>query len=239
MPWVKKHLFSILLPLKPTLSEEENLAESRPRWRLSFSVRLVVVGLIFVVLIAAVIALLRPPTETHLVGTINSSSSQSTAAASDIRTVVSGADSNLLVYVVGSVQRPGLFAIPAGSRVLDALMAAGGFTANAELCDINLARTVTDGEQITVPFVAAGSQPCAANDSRTSDSGRAAGAAPVSLSRASLAELDALPGIGPALAQRIIDYREQHGSFSHVQQLDDVSGIGTKLLANLTPLVVP
>ena len=239
MPWVKQHLFAMLVPLKLKLSADENLVADRPRWRFVLSVRLVILSLLFVALTAAVITLLRPPSESHLSSTTTFPSSANTnVTAPNIASGVE-ANSDLLVYVVGSVQRPGLFAVPAGSRVIDVVMAAGGFTVNSELCAINLARTVTDGEQIIVPFLAVGATPCAADESRTSGTARAAEVAPVSLSRASLAELDALPGIGPALAQRIIDYREQHGAFSNIQQLDDVSGIGAKLLANLTPLVVP
>ncbi len=143
-----------------------------------------------------------------------------------------------LVHVVGAVVHPGLVTLEPGSRVIDAIMAAGGLTARANQCGVNLARPVTDGEQIIVPSVPAGTTACVI----TSNLGATAGAgvkAKLSLSQAAAAELEQLPGVGPALAARIVDWRSAHGGFRQVSDLDNVSGIGPKLLAELSPLVVP
>lgn len=144
-------------------------------------------------------------------------------------------DGVLFVHVVGGVIRPGLYRLDTDARVVDAVMAAGGLSPDGSQCGVNLARPVKDGEQIIVPQAPPGT-PCQQASSR----GAAAGsAAPLSLSTASAAQLDSLPGIGPALAQRIIDFREAHGAFTDVAQLNDVSGIGDKVLANIAPLVTP
>jgi competence protein ComEA len=125
-----------------------------------------------------------------------------------------------LVHVVGAVQRPGIYELSAGDRILDAVSAAGGFAPTADQAELNLAQVVTDGEQITV--VKKGAVEAAP------------GAAPggkVDLNTADLTALQTLDGIGPALAQRILDYRKAHGGFSAVGDLQDVSGIGDKKFA--------
>ncbi|WP_454729546.1 ComEA family DNA-binding protein [Cellulosimicrobium protaetiae] len=139
----------------------------------------------------------------------------------------------VVVHVVGQVATPGLVTVPADARVADALEAAGGATAEADLAALNLARTVTDGEQIVVPrpgeaVPAAGSAPPAA--------GSTAGGA-VDLNAADAAALDALPGIGPVLAERIVAWREENGPFTTVDELGEVSGIGPAVLADVRDLV--
>jgi competence protein ComEA len=157
--------------------------------------------------------------------------------------VTSATSSTVMVHVVGAVKNPGLVVVPARARVIDAVMSAGGLASNADQCGINLARALTDGEQVVIPVRAAGQVGCgaasAAGVGPSVGNGGAVAGSKVSLSRASLSELDALPGVGPALAQRIIDWRTAHHGFTSVNQLDDVSGIGAKLMANLKPLVVP
>src|ERR671913_161646 len=130
----------------------------------------------------------------------------------------------VVVHVVGQVRRPGVLRLAAGSRVADALDAAGGPTPTADLARVNLARVLVDGEQVKVP---------AAGDGGTAGTGTML----VPLNTADLATLETLPGVGPVLAQRIVDWRSQHGRFTSVEELGEVSGIGEKLLAQLRPLV--
>ena len=139
----------------------------------------------------------------------------------------------LVVDVAGAVRRPGLVRLPQGSRVADAIARAGGLARRAERSGVNLAAPVADGEQVLVPMRGA----VAAAAGVGAAAGGAAG--PVSLSAATAEQLDALPGIGPATAQKIIDYRTQHGAFRSVDELDAISGIGPAKLAQLQGLVVP
>jgi competence protein ComEA len=137
--------------------------------------------------------------------------------------------STVVVSVVGSVARPGLITLPSGSRVAAAVDAAGGLGPGVDPASINLAAVVTDGQQIVVgtPGVSG-----AAAGSGTA----AAPAGKLNLNTATAAELDVLPGVGPVLAQRIVDHREQ-GPFTSVDQLDDVPGIGPARAAELAELV--
>jgi competence protein ComEA len=124
------------------------------------------------------------------------------------------------VHVVGAVNKPGLYELPAGDRVIDAIAAAGGFTAAADQTQVNLARVVSDGEQLVVPKK--GATPSAPG---ATSSGK------VNINTADATALATLDGIGPALAQRIIDFRESHGRFSSVNDLQNVTGIGDKKFA--------
>ena len=138
----------------------------------------------------------------------------------------------LVVDVAGAVRRPGLHRLAAGARVASALAAAGGATARADVAAVNLAAPVADGEQIVVPVRGAGTGTAAAG------SGGAANA-PVDLNSANAEQLDALPGIGPSTAAKIVAYRQEHGAFHSLAELDAVSGIGPSKLAQLKGLVVP
>ena len=144
------------------------------------------------------------------------------------------------MHVVGQVRSPGVLRLPVGSRVSDAVSAAGGATGKADVGGINLARPLVDGEQVRVPApgeeVAEPSAPTAGGGAGGTGGGAAPGA-PVSLNTADLAALDTLPGVGPVLAQRILDWRTEHGRFTTVDELSEVSGIGEKLLAGIRPLV--
>jgi competence protein ComEA len=144
----------------------------------------------------------------------------------------------VVVDVVGQVGRPGLVSLPAGSRVADAITAAGGATPEADVSLLNQARLVIDGEQIRVPrpgeVIAAA--PGAAGGGAAGGAGGGVGAV-VSLNSADLATLDGLPGVGPVLAQRILDWRSEHGRFTSVDELGEVSGIGDKLMSQLRPRV--
>ena len=135
----------------------------------------------------------------------------------------------VVVSVVGLVARPGLVTLPQGARVADAVEAAGGLLPEADPASVNLAAVVTDGQQVAVGVP--GGVPAAAG---TADGGAAG---PVDLNTATAADLDELPGIGPVLAQRIVDFRDQQGRFSTVDQLQDVPGIGPSIYGELKPLV--
>ncbi|MGT2426786.1 ComEA family DNA-binding protein [Amnibacterium kyonggiense] len=137
----------------------------------------------------------------------------------------------LLVHVSGAVRSPGLVALPNGARVVDAVAAAGGPSTGADQSGINLAARVADGQQVVVPK--RGAAPAAAGPS-----GGTSGAI-ISLSSATAEQLETLPRIGPALAARIVAYREAHGGFSAVDELGQVGGIGPKTLAGLRDLVAP
>jgi competence protein ComEA len=142
----------------------------------------------------------------------------------------------VVVDVVGAVRQPGLYRLPQGSRIADAVAQAGGATGKAELAQVNLAAPLADGEQVVVP------KRGAVGAVASSGSGGGAGtgpAAPVQLSTATLEQLETLPGIGPVMAQKILDFRTKHGAFSSVDELDAVSGIGPKRLDQLRDLVVP
>lgn len=140
----------------------------------------------------------------------------------------------LVVDVAGAVRRPGLYSLREGSRIDDAIAAAGGVTRKAQLDAVNLAAPVADGEQIVVPgrgaAGAATASPPAAGSSPS---------APLDLNTATLEQLDGLPGIGPVTAQKILDYRQAHGAFHAVAELEGVPGIGAGRLAQLKGLVIP
>ncbi len=159
-----------------------------------------------------------------------------------------GEAAQLVVHVVGQVELPGVVRVPSGSRVGDALAAAGGATPTADLARVNLARALVDGEQLVVPrpgevlAQAPGPVLPPASDAgglpgptgaAGAAGGPATGAQALDLNTADLAALDALPGIGPVLAQRILDWRADHGRFTHVDELGEVTGIGEKVLDKL------
>jgi competence protein ComEA len=145
---------------------------------------------------------------------------------------------SMVVAVSGKVRRPGVVTVPAGARVIDVLKAAGGPLPGADIGTLNLARKVADGELVTVGMPAA-APAGSGSTGEAPPAGDAAGGptAPIDLNTATLAELDTLPGVGPVLAQRILDWRTEHGQFATVDQLSDVPGIGDARLAQLRDLV--
>jgi competence protein ComEA len=140
----------------------------------------------------------------------------------------------VVVDVVGAVRRPGLYRLRQGDRIADAVAHAGGTGPKADLALINLAAPLADGQQVVVPVRGAAT---AAAAPAGAQSGAAAG--PVHLNTATLEQLDSLPGVGPVTAQKILDYRQKHGSFSSVDELDAVPGIGPARMEQLKDLVAP
>jgi competence protein ComEA len=141
----------------------------------------------------------------------------------------------LVVHVVGAVRRPGLYRLRDGSRIADALARAGGATRKADLTVVNLAAPLADGVQVVVP----GRLPARAAASPASGTSAAAPSGPVHLNTATLEQLDALPGVGPVTAQKILDYRQQNGGFASVDELDAVPGIGPARMEQLREAVAP
>jgi len=149
-------------------------------------------------------------------------------------------DSTVVVYVVGPVRRSGVFRLPAGSRVIDALRLAGGLRAGRRLGPVNLAALLVDGSRLDFASGdgAQGSgQSGSGSSSSAGSSSAAAESGPINLNRATLADLDGLPGVGPVLAQRILDWRGEHGRFSSIEELREVSGIGERKFESLRPHV--
>ena len=136
---------------------------------------------------------------------------------------------SVFVHVVGEVEKPGIYIVANRARVFDAIIAAGGFTKSADQSTVNLAREVSDGEQVVVMAAGAQSGSAAAQTS--------AQTALISLNRASQLELEALPGVGPTLAGRMIDWRTANGGFKKKEDLLKVSGIGNKMFDGMKDLV--
>jgi competence protein ComEA len=138
----------------------------------------------------------------------------------------------LVVHVVGAVRKPGLYRFPSSSRVADAVARAGGAKRGADLALVNLAAPLADGTQVVVPVKAPqGGAPAGGSGS--------APAGPVHLNVATLEQLDALPGVGPVTAQKILDYRQKHGAFSSLDELDAIPGIGPARIEQLRDVAAP
>lgn len=163
-------------------------------------------------------------------------------AAQGRATQAAAAPAPLFVHVLGAVRNPGLFQVHAGARVVDAVAAAGGFADDANQGGVNLARVIADGEQIVVPRVGEDlPPPPAATSGGAAGTAAGAGAAttttPVNINTATTAELETLPRIGPAMAQRIVDWRTTNGRFTSIDDLLSVTGIGQKTLDGFKDLV--
>jgi competence protein ComEA len=140
-----------------------------------------------------------------------------------------GAGGRVLVDVAGAVHRPGVYRLPAGARVTDAVERAGGARRGADLSALNLAQKLEDGRQVLVPKRG----PAGAAAATAPGLPGTVPAPPVDLNTATLEQLDTLDGVGPVTAQKILEYRQQHGGFGSVEELGQVSGIGPKTLAAL------
>ncbi len=143
-----------------------------------------------------------------------------------------GGSGDVVVDVTGAVTRPGVYRLPSGARVTDAVERAGGATGGALLEAINLAARLADGQQVVVPKQGPGGAPVSAT-------GAASEEGPISLGTATVEQLDTIDGIGPVTAQDIVDFREEHGGLSSVDQLDQVSGIGPATMESLRARLRP
>ncbi len=154
--------------------------------------------------------------------------------------VASGKGGGVVVDVEGKVAKPGVRTLPPGSRILDALNSAGGALPGTDLTPLNQAQVLVDGEQVLVGVTPPPQSQLDAPSGRGKKSrGKAGlgGAEPVHLNSASVEDFEGLPGVGPALAQRIVDYRTEHGAFHSVDELQQVSGFGGQRFVNLAPMV--
>ena len=142
----------------------------------------------------------------------------------------------ILVHVLGAVARPGLFELHDGARVMDVVAAAGGLSATADPAGVNLARILSDGEQLYIPQLGEAQPGAPSGTTAGGSEGRTTGGK-VNLNTASAAELETLPRIGPAMSQRIIDYREANGRFSSIDDVRNVTGIGDKTFDGLKELI--
>ena len=142
-------------------------------------------------------------------------------------------DKPIVVHITGAVPRPGVYALPQGARIQDGISAAGGFLAEADKTNINLAQLLEDGEKLDVPYIEGGSPvittPVPEVVTSTTEL--------VNINTASAAELDTLPGIGPTTAQKIIDYRTQNGPFVNTEDIINVSGIGPGTYERIKTLI--
>lgn len=145
------------------------------------------------------------------------------------------ASAAVVVDVAGAVRSPGLYRLARGGRIADAVARAGGATAKANLALVNLAAPLADGEQVVVPAAGAAAPAVGA----IATPAGAAQTGPVHLNTATVEQLDALPGVGPVTAQKIVEYRQQHGAFTSVAELDAIPGIGPRRIDELKGLVVP
>jgi len=143
---------------------------------------------------------------------------------------ISDQGGDVVVDVTGAVARPGVYRMPAGSRVTDAVQRAGGASPRAQLEAINLAARLADGQQVVVPERGPGG---------TAVAGAGGEEGPISLGTASVEELDTIDGIGPVTAQDIVEFRDQHGGLSSVDQLDQISGIGPATMEALRARLQP
>lgn len=181
-------------------------------------------------------------------GTAGSSQPASAATSHGAAEAEKG-PATVVVHVAGAVQRPGIVRLPPGSRIVDAVDGAGGSAADADLTAVNLAAPAQDGAMVLVPRIGEDAPPPTVANGRTDGAngggtaagvpaaGTDAGSARVNLNTADSVQLQTLPRVGPVLAERIIEWRSAHGSFSRPEDLDAVPGIGEAMMAALLPLV--
>ena len=222
-------------------------ARGRPRLRVG--VGAAVVLLLLALVVAVIVSAIGQQAGQRTVGTgsvsIPSGSTSTFApfdagaspAPTDTGAGAGGGGAIIFVHVLGAVAQPGLFQLHDGARVMDAIAAAGGLTAEADPAGVNLARIVGDGEQFYVPRQGEVPPALPVAGGTGGGGGGGAPAAKVNLNTATVADLDSLPRIGPTRAQRIIDYRTKNGRFASVDGLRDVTGIGDKTFEALKDLI--
>jgi competence protein ComEA len=218
-----------------TLDTEETVEELRRQVRKQFRVYVVVVGVVSLIVGGLIGAFARPrhltPDDTALTPPAywdTVSVAPVSEAGDDFAIAVTPLPVN--VYVTGAVADPGVIEVPAGSLLADAIDAAGGATSDADLEAINLAAPLRDNQHVIVPRNMA--QAAVETAAETGS-----GAILVNINTATTTELEILPHIGPAMAQRIIDYREANGPFARIEDLQNVAGIGESRYADLAPLI--
>jgi len=211
-------------------------ARTPERARLRLGVGAAIVLLIAALVTAVLVSALAQPAGDR-VGT-GEDAAAAAGTFSQAPEVTASAAPTLFVHVLGAVRTPGVFDLPAGSRVMDAVAHAGGLLETADPAGVNLARVLVDGEQLYVPQV--GESP---PDASAAAGGAGAPGAPgapgamVNINTGSLSDLETLPHVGPVMAQRIIDYRAANGRFTSVEDLRNVTGVGEKTFEALKDLV--
>jgi competence protein ComEA len=221
-----------------------------PRWRLSARHIAVMAALCLVAVVGSVGWMLRAKAVPIAVAVPGDPTALSPTAAGPPATAASGSASStpagtesvrgptILVHVLGAVVRPGVVTLDEGARVADAVAAAGGFRGDADPAELNLAAVLVDGSQIVI-----GTKAAPRGEVRVGPINAAPGGGSttvgvvVDLNTATLDQLDTLPGVGPVLAQAILDYRTKHGRFTKIEELQEVDGIGTKTYAQIAPHV--
>lgn len=194
--------------------------------------RSILVGVAIIALALALFAAWHfwPKANVDFVAT-TADASQQTSDTSTSSQMAAQEAGEIVVDVEGAVNAPGLYALPADSRVGDAVQAAGGLAASARPGAANLAQKLTDGEQVIIPTIEETQDTTQAGTGSAGTSSKRDGK--ININTASAEELQELSGVGPALSERIIDYRESKGRFSSIEDLQNVSGIGEMRFANL------
>jgi competence protein ComEA len=243
------HPDSVLIPASPGLAPARGVGYRAAGWLQRRGIRVTpgrhgaiaigIVAIVVAVLVGGWVVRGRPRTEAVEPQLAPSAALAAPAESGHTQTVAGSArasptGASIVVDVVGKVRHGGVYELSSGARVGDALRAAGGAVAGVDVTNLNLARRLADGEQIAVGVSGAASAVASAPPTST---GGSSSTGPIDLNSATAEQLDTLPGVGPVLAQHILDWRSSHGRFDSVDQLREVSGIGPSKFATLRPLV--